>query len=247
MSEDRSVLSRPAPPPDQVLRYGPLPEHIVDVRLPAASGAPRPLVMIVHGGFWRPAYDRIHTGPMAAALAAAGWTAATIEYRRIPGDPDAMVGDLRLAIDTVPAMVPRHNGRLLLIGHSAGGHLVLWAASSCSSPALHGVVALAPASDLQAAHERGLGDQAVLAFLGTEPQRRPDLDPAQLPTPRVPAIVLHGAADAIVPLAISQAYQARHPQPRLTCLADAGHFAVIDPLSAQWPVVLESLQELAGL
>jgi len=67
-----SVLDRPAPPPDLTLRYGPLPEHVVDLRLsPAVPGRSSPLIVLIHGGFWRPAYDRTHLGPMSHALAAA--------------------------------------------------------------------------------------------------------------------------------------------------------------------------------
>jgi acetyl esterase/lipase len=248
--EDRSVLSRPAASPHQVLRYGPDPEHVVDVRFPPSDRGNRPLVMVVHGGFWRPQYDRSHAAPMSEALATAGWTVATIEYRRIPGAPDTTVEDLRLAIEVVPGLIPGHTGKLLLLGHSAGGHLVLWAASCCGSPALHGVIALGPVADLALAHEHGLGEHAVVAFLGTEPKGRPDLDPARLNRPRVPAILLHGELDAIVPLAISQAYQTAHQtsheQPRLIRLAEAGHFALIDPLTEAWGEVLASLNLLAG-
>ena len=87
------VLSRPAPPPDLVLSYGPGPEHVADVRLPPQSAGalpagalpagglppvarPAPLVVFLHGGFWRVAFDRTHTGPLATALAAAGFAVA---------------------------------------------------------------------------------------------------------------------------------------------------------------------------
>jgi acetyl esterase/lipase len=242
--EDRSVLSRSCSAPDQVLRYGPDPDHVVDVRFAAAQHELRPLVMLVHGGFWRPQYDRRHTGPMGEALAAAGWTVATIEYRRTPGQPDATVGDVALAIEQVPSLIEGHDGRLLLLGHSAGGHLVLWAASHCRSPALRGVLALAPAADLQLAHSLALGDHAVLAFLGGEPQHRPDLDPARLPAPRIPSLVLHGELDTIVPLSVVEAYRARHAGTELVRLPGAGHFAVIDPLSSAWKDVLAALERL---
>src|SRR5215469_15019867 len=61
------VLTRPAPPPDRVIRYGTGPEHVADVRLPEAISRPAPLVIFLHGGFWRAAYDRSHTGPLAGA------------------------------------------------------------------------------------------------------------------------------------------------------------------------------------
>jgi acetyl esterase/lipase len=75
-----SVLDRPAPPPDLAVPYGPLAEHVVDLRLPGRR--PAPLIVLIHGGFWRPAYDRTHLGPMGHALAAAGYVVAVPEYRR---------------------------------------------------------------------------------------------------------------------------------------------------------------------
>ena len=75
------------------LSYGPLPEQVADVRLPAATGRPAPLVVVVHGGFWRDEWDRAHAGPQSDGLAAAGYVVATVEYRRVgwrrrlAGDP----------------------------------------------------------------------------------------------------------------------------------------------------------------
>ena len=96
--EDRSVLDRPAPGPDVELRYGGHPDAVVDVRFGGPGAEQRPLVVFVHGGFWRPAYDRVHVRPLTAALAEAGWTTAAIEYRRVPGRPDDTVDDVAAAI-----------------------------------------------------------------------------------------------------------------------------------------------------
>ena len=135
----RDVLSRPAPPPDLVLSYGPGPEHVADVRLPPAGARPAPLVVFLHGGFWRAAFDRTHTGPLAAALAAAGFAVCNPEFRRTgqrgggwPGTFD----DVAAAVDALRALVRDATGAdrvsdepPLLAGHSAGGHLALWAAA----------------------------------------------------------------------------------------------------------------------
>ena len=86
-----SVLDRPAPLPDLTLRYGPRPEHVVDLRLPPVvpdRGAP--LIVLIHGGFWRPAYDRTHLGAMGHALATAGYMVAVPEYRRAGPRPTAL-------------------------------------------------------------------------------------------------------------------------------------------------------------
>ena len=74
----RDILTRPAPPPDRTVSYGSDREQIVDIRVPA-QGQSRPLVVLIHGGFWRSQYDRRHTAPLAVALAERGHAVATIE------------------------------------------------------------------------------------------------------------------------------------------------------------------------
>lgn len=165
MSEDWSVLTRPAPPPDEVMRFGDLDDQVIDFWHGDDGAADRPLVVIVHGVFWRPAYDRVHVRPMANALRDAGWDVASIEYRRQPGDPDAMVTDVAAAL----AMVDR---ALVTIGQSAGGHLVRWAAAKAPEQ-VAGTIALAPVGDLVLGHELALETDAVAAFLGANPKRAP--------------------------------------------------------------------------
>lgn len=244
LSEDESILSLPSGPPDATISYGPGAEAVADVRFGREGAAKRPLVVLVHGGFWRPAYDRKHTGPMAEALAAAGWTVVTPEYRRVPGDPEAATEDLRTALAVLPGKIEKHDGRLVLIGHSAGGHLVLWAAAAGAAPNLEGVLALAPVADLRLADERGLGGGAVRAFLGGPPETRADLDPKRMQSATVPTTLVQGEEDDTVPLAISESYVAAHPKARLVRLPGQGHFAVIDPRSAAWPAILEELGKL---
>ena len=249
LPDDLSILTRPAPAPDEVVAYGSDADHIADVRFGAdvdgVSAAARPLVLIVHGGFWRPQYDRQHTGPMAEAIAAAGWTVASIEYRRVPGDPDKTLQDVSDALAKVPAKVSHHNGHVVLVGHSAGGHLVLWLSAARSTPQLIGTLALAPAADLQLAYELNLGDGATELFLGANPQTRPDVDPAQLPSPKIPTVIIQGDRDVVVRPAVAESYVSKHPSVRLVRLGGVGHFAVIDPLSPVWPTILEELRGLA--
>ena len=243
--EDRSVLSRAAAPPDAELRYGAEPEQVADVRFARPPAAGRPVLVLVHGGFWRPEYDRGHLGPMAEALAAAGWTTVTPEYRRVPGRPDLAVEDVRRAVRSV-AEEPGLPGRVLLAGHSAGGHLALQAAATLGPPHVPaGVLALAPVADLRRAQDLGLDGDAVTAFLGADAAARPDLDPARLPSPAGRVVVLHGTDDGIVPLEVGDSYARAHPRAALVPVA-CGHFALIDPRSAVWPTVLAALDDLAG-
>lgn len=244
MYDDRSVLTRPASAPDAVVSYGDEAWQIADVRHGLARHA---LLIMIHGGFWRPEYDRTHTGPLCVALAAAGWTTASIEYRRIPARPQATLDDVLLAVEQLPALIQHHNGRVIVMGHSAGGHLALWAATQRATTCMHGVLALAPVADLQVAHRLRLDGDAVPSFLGGEPQQHAAIDPAQLATPSIPVTIVHGTADSIVPPAVAESYCLRHPDTRLVLLPDAGHFALIDPLSAAWPAVIAELQRMHNL
>ncbi|MEU8137213.1 alpha/beta hydrolase [Streptodolium elevatio] len=250
MADDESILAKPTPEPDGELRYGPEDEHVADLWLPAeaaAVGTGTPLVLLVHGGFWRPAYDRVHTRHMAAALRDAGWPVAALEYRRVPGTPEATTDDVRLALREVPSQPALGAGHLrtVLMGHSAGGQLVLWAASVCPPGRLLGTVALSPVTDLAAADVAGLGGGAVRAFLGTSPAARPDLDPLRLDTPDTPVTLVHGAEDATVPLALSHTYAAAHPSTRLVAVPKADHYDVIDPSSVAWQHVTAELTSLS--
>jgi len=243
VAEDRSVLTRSAAPPNSVVKFGDEPENIADVRI-ARDGRERPLVMIIHGGFWRPQFDRKHTGPMCEALALAGWSVAAIEYRRKPGQSNVTLDDVRLAIDRVPSLVQEHSGRTLLVGHSAGGHLALWSAVRCAQPTLAGALALGPVSDLHYAFEKNIGGGAVLAFIGDDLNLRNALDPCMLSSPVIKVTIAHGISDEIAPIIMSEHYHSRHTNSRLVRL-DCGHFAVIDPLSSIWNRILEELRRLA--
>lgn len=236
---DRAVLSRPAPDPDRTVRYGEAPEHVADVWSP--ERVRYPLVVFIHGGYWTPKYDRTHTRPLAAALRGEGWPVASIEYRRVPGQPDQLVGDVGAALAELPAQLGARE--LILAGHSAGGHLALWAASACPPAGLLGTLPLAPVADLMRAHQLGLGDGAVQAFLGGPPDDRGDLDPVRMPAPATPVTIVHGAEDRL-PVSISQSYVDSNPAAMLRVVPAAAHFEVIDPQSEAWPVVL---RELAGL
>lgn len=243
--EDESVLGRDAAPPDAVVAWGDGPDQVADLRRGGRRAASRPLLAIVHGGFWRPRYDRTHTGPMAAALAAAGWSVASLEYRRLPGSPDASVTDVLAALAALPEQARDHDGRVVAIGHSAGGHLALLAGAGPPSR-LCGVLALAPVADLRLAQALHLGDEATTAFLGGDAETRADLDPIRLATPAVATTMLHGAQDTTVPLAVAQSYARVHPAVRLRVLDPCGHYAVIDPSSGAWPEVVAEIERLAA-
>jgi acetyl esterase/lipase len=271
------VLTRAAPPPDLVLSYGPGDDQVADLRLPPPPAAatrpgPAPLVLFLHGGFWRAAYDRAHTGPLAAALAAAGFAVCAPEFRRT-GQPGGgwpgTFDDVAAAVDGLPALARSAAGAdvisagpPILAGHSAGGHLALWAAARHMIPPAQvwhaarspvaGVVALAAVSDLAAAHALRLGHGAVQALLGGSPKRYPEryrvADPMLLLPVGCPVRLVHGTTDDIVPCSLSTGFLARSraagDDVSLAELPGAGHFDVIDPLSAAWPHVVAAFVSL---
>jgi acetyl esterase/lipase len=241
------VLTRPAPPPDVVLCYGEHPDHVIDLRLPA--GAAGKLVIFLHGGFWRAAFDRSHTGPLAVDLASRGYAVACVEYRRV-GQPGGgwpgTLDDVAQALAALPGLARPHcdPAGAILAGHSAGGHLALL---NAGTPGLAGVVALAPVADLGAAHQAGIGANAVADLLGGGPAEVPDrydrADPARRGPLPVRTEIVHGDLDDRVPLGIAVRYadEVAGPRCRLRVLQGEDHFGVIDPLSTAWPHVLEAL------
>nr|WP_246336652.1 alpha/beta hydrolase [Flexivirga oryzae] len=227
-------MSMPAPPPDRSVAYGAHADQLYDVRRP--TGTPRDAtVVVVHGGFWRPSYDRTHAGAQSEALAAHGFHVATIEYRRIPGDWPAMAADVLSSVGAVQDD-PALPDRLVLLGHSAGGQLVTWA-SYQPEVRVVGVVSLAGCVDLHLTRDLGLGDGAAAALLGSAPEKVwRAADPALLGPPRTRVRLVHGAADDRVPVEVSESYQAAvGGGVPLQVLAGCGHFELIDPRSAYFP------------
>lgn len=247
-----SALDATTPLPDAVVRYADHPDGLLDLHLP--DGPPSGTLVLVHGGFWRAEYDRRHTRPVADALRARGWLVASPEYRRTAaggGWPHTLT-DVRDAVTALPELLdglglPRPEP-LVLVGHSAGGHLVLWLAATGVPADL--VVALAPVGDLADAFDRNLDGGAVRALLGGSPAEFPDryaeADPAYLlrdpatPRPAGRVVVLHGTADRQVPLGNSD-WTADVAEVELRVLDDADHFGLMDPSSTVWPEVLAAL------
>lgn len=243
--------------PDAVLRYADHEDGIVDVHLPRSAGTGDPadpaarVVVLIHGGFWKTAYDRRHTRPMARALAAAGFVVASPEYRRVgPGGQGGWpvtAQDVRRAVERLPELLEGigvRSGATLVTGHSAGGHLALWLATA--GLPIERTVALAPACDLRRTAALSLGGGAVAALMGGGPDEV-DYDPADPmvrfeDVARSDVAIVHGTLDDSVPVELSRGFVARHPWVRLTELP-VGHFELIDPADAAFGTVLEALLE----
>lgn len=246
------VLDERAAPPARTEAYGPDPAQVYDVRLPSRA-LRRMGVVVVHGGFWRMQHDRGHAGRQAQAFADAGYPTAVVEYRRagMPGGGwPGTAQDVRAAVSAA-RKDPQLGGRLALVGHSAGGQLVAWAAAQPWAHGLAGAVSLSGVLDLARAHEQNVGGTAVADFLGGPPQEVPGhyaaADPARL-APGIPTLLLHGADDDVVPPGLSQGYAARHRSAavRLRVVHGCGHYGLIDPEHPAFAEVLAALDLLAS-
>jgi acetyl esterase/lipase len=241
-------------PPAPAVAYGDHPAQLGNLHLPPGDG-PFPLVLLVHGGFWRSGWDRTTLTPLARDLAARGFAAWNVEYRTVGaggGWPDTFA-DVAAALDHAAALPSVSAEPPVVLGHSAGGHLALWLAAR-GAPPVAAVVALAPVCDLAAAHRDGLGSGAVAALLGGGPEdvleRYADASPAERLPLGVPQLVVVGGRDDDVPAAHGRAYveaaRAAGDPVELLELPDADHFDLIDETGAAWRAVAGRLPAVAG-
>ncbi|MFC8837963.1 alpha/beta hydrolase [Streptomyces griseoincarnatus] len=277
-AEEKSAFSHPPVDPDATAAYGDDPDHVIDFWTPRAGSGSAPVVVVLHGGAWRAPYDRRHISPFAAFLAHRGFAVASVEYRRGAagadgGDPVAgrwpdTFDDVAAALDALPALIRGHlpagdPRRVVLTGHSAGGHLALWAAARHVLPAgspwrtdapapLRGVVALAPVADLEVADKLGVCGGAIRELLGSDDhfaERRPHADPALLLPTGIATTLVQGRADIEVPHAVAESYADAAAKAGevvgVTLLPDVGHFPLIDPAADACAVVAEEIAQLA--
>jgi acetyl esterase/lipase len=228
--------------------YGADPSQFGELSLP--RGTPRGVVVVIHGGFWKAAYDLSLGRPLAASLVEQGWAAWNIEYRRVGngGGTPQTFEDVASAIDRLVEL-DLNTSRVITLGHSAGGHLAVWAAGR-AEPGVTVTAAISQAGvlDLLGAWEQGLGDGAVEALLGhAAGPGDAALDPLQQVPLGVPVFCVHGTADDVVPIVQSEAYVGAAvgagAEAELVEV-DGDHFVVIDPASEAWRTQLGILDRL---
>ena len=253
MNED--VLTRQPPTYDLRLNYGADENQFGHLRLPK-SKAPFPLLMMLHGGYWRKKYDLLHAGHLCAALSKIGIATFNLEYRRVgnpgggwPGTFEDVSNGLRF-IQQHAAEHGINPQRSLVMGHSAGGQLALCLAHRV--PTLTGVISLAGVLDLQRGYQLHLSNDAVSEFLGGAPQQVPEhyheASPSEISIPKVPQKIIHGDADEVVPVEMARDYVRKKKQSgervELIEPRGAGHFDLIDPQSKFFAFVQHSVEKL---
>jgi acetyl esterase/lipase len=248
---DRAGRAPGGPRQDGAVRitYGTDPSQLVELHRP--TSASRGVVVVIHGGFWKSAYDHTLGTPLARSLAEQGWTAWNIEYRRVGnggGTPETF-DDVAAAIDALADVDGLDLTTVVTLGHSAGGHLAVWAAGR-PDPAVRVTHAISQAGvlDLVASERAGLGGGAAAALLGHMPgPGDAQWDPQQQVPLDVPVWCVHGTDDAIVPLEQSEAYvrEATAAGARAELVRVEGdHFVVIDADSEAWQAQLEVLDSI---
>ena len=234
--------------------YGGGPNQFGELRVPSSPG-PFPVVMHIHGGFWRGEYDFTLGNPVCEEIVSRGVATWNLEYRRIGNSGGGWPGtflDIRNGYRFISQIASKYNldpNRLLVMGHSAGAQLALCLAAHETS--LKRVISLAGVVDMQQAWDMDLGNNAVGEFLGGTPkevsEHYREADPMQLSI-KATQWLIHGASDDVVPSSLSRNYaeqkRSRGEDAHYLEIASAGHLDLIDPHSAAWPKIESTVMHL---
>ena len=258
------------PEPNAHLAYGEAPSQYVELFEPAGSGS-HPVVILVHGGCWLKEYAGItQMRDIAGALAAQGIAVWSVEYRRVDEEGGGYPGtylDVAAALELLRARAGELRldlGRMVAVGHSAGGHLVQWLAGRARIPPasplfaaqpyrIRQVVALGSISDLrrrQDSHKRICGVE-VLKLTGQPSSARTDVyadtSPVELTPNGSHTLLINGALDSVSPPASAAdfarvATQAGDAVETLV-IPDASHYDEVSSASAAWPPILRAIRK----
>ena len=264
------LLGRPLPRPSERVAYGPGPLQFGELWLPAGKG-PFPVVLMIHGGCWRSNIAKLSIMNYAAHdLAAQGIAVWNIEYRGIDRPGGGYPGtfqDVAAGAEALRGLAASHHleiGRVVAVGHSAGGHLALWLAGRPSLPKssvlwrphplpIAGVVSLGGVPDLTTAAE-SCGEDSVKGLVGAPSAAHPDVladtSPAEL-TIHAPVAVVNGEQDGVAPPSMARAFVAKMARRGMrfdeVVLPDTGHVELIAPGARGWATAVTETRVLLGL
>lgn len=245
--------------------YGEDPSQFADLYLP--DRGVRGVVVIIHGGYWRSTYGAELGEPLARDLAGRGYACWNLEYRRAGngGGWPATFDDVAAGIDALGRAAAEHGldlGSTTALGHSAGGHLAVWAAGRARLPSgapgagmpavpLTAVVSQAGVLDLGEARELRLSDDAVENLLGApgDAERYRLADPMTAIPLDIPVYAVHGTEDTTVPPSQAENYVAAATAAGAAAelvLVPGDHFDVITPGTEAWERIVGLLDAAAG-
>ena len=267
------LLERPRPEPSRSITYGDDPLQRIDLWLPERQG-PHPVVLMIHGGCWlTEVADRSIMNWIANDLKARGIAVWNIDYRGVDrgGGYPATYRDVAAAADLLAADGARYGlktDRIVIVGHSAGGHLGLWLAARTALPAtspLHAAAPMRPATvisqggipDLRAiarAVGHGCGTEGAVGMAGTATADRPDIyadtSPPDMPVSGVEEIQVNGDVDPIAPPAFAADYATRRKAKgqavRSITVPHTGHVELITPDSKAWAEQVRMIEQALG-
>ena len=245
----QAVMDLPAHAGRQIA-YGTHPDQVLELHGTPASA--QRCIVLLHGGYFRQAYDRAHLRRMAQALAQRGALVVLAEYRRAggAGGHPHTLQDVSAAIACVFRSLPDWSmgeqamANVTVAGHSAGGCLALsWASwQPADGPPIR-LRPLSPISDLLREANEGLANGAVLDYMGVRPVDDLKAYLAEDPRSRAACIpermavrILHGTEDGIVDIGFSRNFPAERIE-----LDGAGHFDLVDPGSRYFEDVARAL------
>jgi acetyl esterase/lipase len=265
-----ALVAQPYAAPDHRVRYGDDEAQFADLYLPAKAPAQlTPVVVAVHGGCWRAMYSLDHLSPFCKALSQAGYAVYSLEYRRVGngGGWTNTFTDVATAVDQLREIAPKFQldiNRVVAVGHSAGGHLVLWLGSRQSLPAtsplyvpnplkMHGVVSLAGVADLAATLPEGICTGNVLNLMGGTPDEKAEAYSHASPIHMLPMGAPHthimGQYDDTVPTNHVRPYiqkaKALGDDVVLIEIENVGHFELVMPATSAWGIVKNAIDALS--
>lgn len=262
------LYGRPKPKATMSIAYGDLSQQVADLWLPEGSGR-HPLVVMIHGGCWTKTIADLEIMNWAAEdLRQRGVAVWNIEYRGIDEPGGGYPGtyqDVAAGVDAVRAQAVEHGlnlRKVVVVGHSAGGHLSLWAAARHKLPRtsplyvrralkIGAVIDLAGIADLETDTDTACGPLPVAAMAGLPSPERPDVYADTSPAALVPLgtsqYVIHAVDDLTVRPEISAAYaaKARAAGDHVEVLnLPGGHVEEIAPGTPAWDATAALIERL---
>ena len=266
----------PAQPADDRVAYGKEIDQFGELRVPSGRG-PHPVVILIHGGCWRADFSNLHElGPIADALKAKGVATWNVEYRRLGQPGGGWPGtylDVARGIDHLRLIAATRKldlKRVIVLGHSAGGHLALWAGARRHVPRtsaiytadplpLRGVIDLAGTADMAAflpLQRSSCGGRAVVEEMlgGTPaevPQRYSEVSAIKMLPLGVTQTLVWGKLDKMVPVSLGEAYVAaakrNNETVNLLSFSNIGHFEIATPRAPSWPVLEQEILRMLSV